>query len=244
VSFIHFTDIDPAIPSTWQGKSVLSFDLDWAIDQILEDTLTLIQKAEVKATMFVTHQTPLINKMRESPYISMGLHPNFNPLFRGQLSSSSPDSIMSDLKEIVPEAKVLRSHSMSHSGLWLNAYKELGITHLSQYYMGGVKSIQPVRHINGLVEVPVYFADDGYLFVEDHKEWGNPSVKEITSISAKSVKVFNFHPIHIALNSSSYAIYESTKSSHREWDSIAGIRSSSFGVRDLLLRIIQEQKEL
>ena len=163
MSFIHFTDIDPTIPSTWQGKSVLSFDLDWAIDEILMDTLALIQKAEVKATMFVTHQTPVLDKMRELPLISMGLHPNFNPLLRGQPSSSSPASIMSDLKEIVPEAKVLRSHSMSHSGLWLNAYKELGITHLSQYYMGGVNSIQPVRHVNGLVEVPVYFADDGII---------------------------------------------------------------------------------
>lgn len=243
MSFIHFTDVDPAIPSTWQRKSVLSFDLDWAIDEVLEDTLDLIIEANVKATLFVTHETPILDKMRETSLISLGLHPNFNPLFSGESLSSSPDRIMSDLKEIVPEARVLRSHSMSHSGLWLNAYKELGITHLSQYYMGGVKSIQPVRHVNGLVEVPVYFADDGYLFVEDHKGWNNPSVEEITSISEKSVKVFNFHPIHIALNSSSYATYESTKSSHREWDSIAGIRSSSFGARDLLLRLIQEQKE-
>jgi len=243
VSFIHFTDVDPAIPSTWQGKSLLSFDLDWAIDEVLEDTLDLIIEANIKATLFVTHETPILDKMRENSLISLGLHPNFNPIFSGESVSRSPDRIMADLKGIVPEAKVLRSHSMSHSGLWLNAYKELGITHLSQYYMGGVKSIQPVRHVNGLVEVPVYFADDGYLFVEDHKGWNNPSVEEITSISEKSVKVFNFHPIHIALNSSSYATYESTKSSHREWDSIAGIRSSSFGARDLLLRLIQEQKE-
>lgn len=242
MSFIHFTDIDPAIPSTWQGKSVLSFDLDWAIDEILDDTLALIQKAEVKATMFVTHQTPVIDKMRESPLISMGLHPNFNPLLRGQPSSSSPASIMSDLKEIVPEAKVLRSHSMSHSGIWLNAYKELGITHLSQYYMGGVKSVEPFRHVNGLVEVPVYFADDGYLFVKDHKEWSNPSVEEITSISEKSVKVFNFHPIHIAINSSSFDAYESTKSSHREWKTVTKIRSKSFGMRNMLLQIMQKQK--
>ncbi|MDG1326162.1 MAG: hypothetical protein P8P49_10365 [Opitutales bacterium] len=242
MSFIHFTDIDPSVPSTWQGKKVLSFDFDWAIDEILEDTLALIQQAEVKATMFVTHQTPVLEKMRESSLISMGLHPNFNPLLRGQTSLASPASIMSDLKEIVPEAKVLRSHSMTHSGLWLNSYKELGISHLSQYYMGAVKSIQPFKHVNGLVEVPVYFADDGYLVVNNHQEWSNPSLEEITSISTKAVKVYNFHPIHIALNSSSFTAYESTKSSHREWDSIMGNRSSSFGVRDILKRIIQEQK--
>jgi len=242
VRFIHFTDIDPAIPSTWQGKSVLSFDLDWAIDEVLEDTLDLIKEANIKATLFVTHETPILDKMRETSLISLGLHPNFNPLFSGESSSQSPDRIMSDLKGIVPEAKVLRSHSMSHSGCWLNIYREIGITHLSQYYMGGIKSIQPVRHVNGLVEVPVYFADDGYIFVEDHKEWSNPSVEEITSISSKSVKVFNFHPIHVALNSSSLVTYESSKSSHHKWDAIADIRSSSFGMRDLLMRIIQKQK--
>ena len=109
--------------------------------------------------------------------------------------------------------------------------------------MGGVKGIHPFRHVNGMVEVPVYFADDAYIFVEDHKEWSNPSVEEITSISAKSVKVFNFHPIHIALNSSSFSTYESTKSFHRDWETIRINRNASFGVRDLLMCLIQEQKE-
>ena len=83
---------------------------------------------------------------------------------------------MSDLKEIVPEA-VLRSHSMSHSGLWLNAYKELGITHLSQYYMGVLKAYIPFDMLMGWLK-SVYFADDAYIFVEDRKRWNNPSVEE------------------------------------------------------------------
>lgn len=238
MSFIDFTDVDPAIPSTWQGKSVLSFDLDWAIDEVLEDTLELIIEANIKATIFVTHDTPILDKMRETSLISLGLHPNFNPLFSGESLSRSPDRIMSDLKKIVPEAKVLRSHSMSHSGLWLKAYKELGITHLSQYYMGGAKSIEPVRHVNGLVEVPVYFADDGYLFVEDQKGWNNPSVEEIMSISEKSVKVFNFHPIHVALNSQGFERYDSTRKFHHSWKEIESVRSEGFGMRDLLKSLI------
>ena len=92
----------------------------------------------------------------------------------------------------------------------------------------GSEDVEPVRHVNGLVEVPVYFADDGYLFVEDHKEWSKPSVEEITSISEKSVKVFNFHPIHVALNSSSFDAYESTKSSHREWKTVNKIQKQIF----------------
>jgi hypothetical protein len=241
VNFVHFTDIDPSVPASWEGKTVLSFDLDWAIDEILEDTLGLILEAEVKATMFVTHQTPILAKMRETSLISLGLHPNFNPLFSGESISRSPYGIMSDLKEIVPEAKVLRSHSMSHSGLWLNTYKELGITHLSQYYMGSVKSIQPVRHVNGVVEVPVYFADDGYLFVEDHKEWSNPSQEEILGNPECSVRVYNFHPIHIALNSQSFDDYDSTRDSHRSWKAIQSNRGNGFGMRELLKRLINTQ---
>ena len=241
MNFVHFTDINPSVPSSWQGKSVLSFDLDWAIDEVLEDTLDLIIEANIKATLFVTHETPILDKMRENSLISLGLHPNFNPLISGGPESRSPDRIMADLKGIVPEAKVLRSHSMSHSGLWLNAYKELGITHLSQYYMGGVKSIQPVRHVNGLVEVPVYFADDGYLFVEDHKGGNNPSVEEITSISEKSVKVFNFHPIHVALNSQGFERYDSTRKSHHSWKEIQSVRSEGFGMRDLLKALIKNE---
>ena len=239
MDFIHFTEIDPAVPSTWEGKSILSLDLDWAIDEILEDTLDLILEAEIKATMFVTHETPVLDKMRESPLISLGVHPNFNPLLKGDPDANSPSEVFSDVMKIVPEAKVLRSHSMTHSGLWLDAYKEIGLTHLSQYYMGGLEVIQPIKHVNGLVEVPVYFADDGYLFVEDHGKWKNPSEMQILAVQPDSVKVYNFHPIHIALNSNSFTLYNSTRPDHRDWKAILGHRSFSFGMRDMFTRLIK-----
>jgi len=56
----------------------LTFDLDWACDCVIEDTLLLLEHENVPATIFVTHDTPLLKRMRENPNIELGVHPNFN----------------------------------------------------------------------------------------------------------------------------------------------------------------------
>jgi len=238
MEFVNLQDIIPENHDTWKGKSVLTFDIDWASDEVINDTIDIVENVGVRATFFITHKTRVLDRLRGNANISLGLHPNFNPYLKMDDGAICPHNTFTQIRKLGPEAKVLRSHSMTHSALWLDTYKKLGITHLSQYYMGGIDSIQPFRHINGIVEAPVYFADDGYLYMESHKKLNNLDIDEIIKNPQSYLKVYNFHPIHIALNSHQLEDYESTKLHHQDWELVLDLRNRSFGMRDLLKNLI------
>lgn len=42
----------------------LTFDVDWACDEVLADTIDLVEEADVCATCFVTHDAPLLKRLR------------------------------------------------------------------------------------------------------------------------------------------------------------------------------------
>ena len=82
---MHFgkvSEISLEEPSSYE-KVFLTFDIDWASDFVLEYCIDLIESAQVKATFFVTHETPLLERLRENPNFELGIHPNFNPLLEG-----------------------------------------------------------------------------------------------------------------------------------------------------------------
>ena len=57
-NFGHITDIDPNDSSTWENKYFVTFDIDWAVDEILSDSIDLIEQYDIPVTWFVTHKTP------------------------------------------------------------------------------------------------------------------------------------------------------------------------------------------
>ncbi len=66
----------------------LTFDIDWACDGVLADTIDMVEQADICATWFVTHDTPLLNRLRKNPKFELGIHPNFNNILMGK-----PDSV-------------------------------------------------------------------------------------------------------------------------------------------------------
>ena len=72
--------------------------------------------------------------------------------------------------------------------------------------MYGVQGIRPFLQINGLVEAPVYFADDGYLYQQEHGKVTFDIDTDLTG-SGDGLRVYNFHPIHVFLNSENLARY-------------------------------------
>jgi Polysaccharide deacetylase len=235
--FIHFADLEADHPATWRGKKILSIDIDWASDEVLADTITMVEEAGIKACFFVTHNTPLLLRLRANQRIELGLHPNFDPLLRGEGGGRTAAGIIEELRKVVPKARVLRSHAMTTSGRWLEVYRSAGITHLSNYIMYGVNVIQPFRHINGLLEAPVYFADDGYLYQEDRGNVTFDIGKNLT-VPGEGLKVYNFHPIHIFLNSENLARYVHSIPVAHDTVELAKVRYTGEGARTWLARLI------
>ncbi len=234
--FIHFRDIDLARSSNWAGKRVLSIDIDWAHDAVLEDTIDLIGRAAIKACFFVTHDTPMLARLRANPMSELGLHPNFDPLLRGDGVRAARDIVM-DLARLAPEAKVLRSHAMTTSGRWLELYREAGITYLSNYIMFGDANIHPFRHINGLIEAPVYFADDGLLFQRAISAVSFHPETELR-LGCNALRVYNFHPIHIFLNTENLDRYERTRPVHQNPKELIKHRYQGYGIRSQLIELL------
>jgi peptidoglycan/xylan/chitin deacetylase (PgdA/CDA1 family) len=58
--FNNIFQIDPKIHETWKNKIFLTFDIDWAHDEVILDLLELISKYQVNTTWFVTHYTNLL----------------------------------------------------------------------------------------------------------------------------------------------------------------------------------------
>lgn len=193
-------------------KIFLTFDIDWASDEVLEYCLNIVEKAEVKATWFATHKTPLLERILENPLFELGIHPNFNPLLEGNFCyGKNYEEVLKYYLDIVPKAKVMRSHSLAHSSRILMEAKKLGITHESNICIPcvaqGVQSEQILPYLNwdGLVRCPYHWADDVACMYENKID--------IQKVKREAYFVFGFHPIHIFLNTEKLERYEVSRSS-------------------------------
>lgn len=236
--FIHFKDIDLLRPESWQGKKIVSLDVDWATDEVVNIGFELLKDAGVKATYFFTHASPLTKEILKDPLIESGIHPNFDPLINAENNAPSASSILDNLLTLIPGARVIRSHGMTHSGRWLPLYTKHGLSHSSQYFMNGMNSIQPFRHLNGMIEAPVYFADDGLIHEASERGW-NSSVKRFSFKGIEGfLTVYNFHPIHIALNSSCYEDYNHYKTNKYGVEEMLALAKKRKGIKDLFIQLI------
>ncbi len=200
--------VRPEDPSTWRDCSFLTLDIDWAEDRVLEATMDLIDGYGVSATWFVTHDTPLLARLRESGRYELGIHPNFNPLlFHGDAKfGATPEEIVARLLAVVPEAKSVRSHSMAQSSWLLNLFARMGLTHDANTFVphqSGVE-LKPWLAWNGLVQVPYFWEDDLHAFARP--DWRPDAIA-----AHPGLKVFDFHPIHLFVNTPTPEFYEALR---------------------------------
>jgi hypothetical protein len=129
----------------------------------------------------------------------LGLHPNF------ELNSShgkNPDDVLQFLKKIIPEAKSIRSHKFFQSSTILNLFQKYGIENDSSILLPHVEHISPhfVKYYN-LFRFPVFWEDDVEMAINPTWIWNKNDLKK------PGMKIFNFHPIHIYLNSKNFDNY-------------------------------------
>ena len=222
-------------PHTWEDKIYLTFDIDWAHDDILMDTLELVEEAGVCATWFVTHDTPLLGMLRANPKFELGIHPNFNFLLQGDdRRGRTAAEVIDRMLAIVPEAKSVRSHSMVQSSVLLDLFKEKGLTHDCNHFIPehANLSLKPWKHWNGLTRVPYHWEDDVACMYPQ----GRP-VEEL--LARPGLKVFDFHPIHVYLNTEQIARYERTRPMHKVPHELIQHRHNGEGTRNALRSLIQ-----
>ena len=234
--FVTISSIDDKVSDTWDGKVALTFDIDWACDEVVADTIELAERANVAATWFITHDTPMLERLRANPLFELGIHPNFLPLFAGDPSKgANAEEVVDRLLRIVPEAQSVRSHSLVQSGRLLQLFARKGLTHDCNVFIPESSGIElkPWRAWFGIIEVPYGWEDD---FAADAGTW-NPAD---TTLGRSGIQGFDFHPIHVFLNTESLSRYEATRALHRSPEDLIPQRCSSRGTRTALLEVLAQ----
>lgn len=233
--FVTLNSIVPDQPETWSDKYFLTFDMDWASDDVLSATLDLVEAQRIPATWFVTHNTPILDRLRENNLFELGIHPNFNKLLQGDASNGkNAEEVLERLMKIVPEALSIRSHGVTQSGVFHSLYQQFGLTHESNTFVPTRSEmiLKPWYNFDGLVKAPFCWEDDIHHFFENTQ-----SIKSI--IHREGLKIFSFHPIHVILNSPDLTVYEESRQVHQNWPELQqfihqGIGSQSY-LKELFL---------
>jgi hypothetical protein len=216
----------------------LTLDIDWAHDDILDDAIELMEVYQVPATWFVTHDTPLLARLRSNPNFELGIHPNFNFLLNGddRFGKNAVD-VVDRLLTIVPEAKCVRSHSTTQSSGLLDLFRRKGLTHECNSFIpvqSGIE-LKPWRLWSGITCVPYSWEDDvACLYGPESGAWPMSRL-----IGREGIKVFDFHPVHIFLNTEHMDRYEKTRAWHRAPQELRAHRYEGEGSRTRFLEFLR-----
>lgn len=220
----------------WKELVHLTFDFDWASDFILTDTLDILEKFDVSATFFVTHNTPVLERIRMNPKFELGIHPNFDDFLtaRVKLTEENAESRILEIKQVVPEAVSWRSHSTTNSSRLLNVACKLGLIYDCNYLIPYTSNIvlQPWRLWNNMIRCPYYYEDDVSL------EYKLEEKSIAFLLEREGLKIFDFHPIHIYLNTNKLSDYEASREIHNSQAELLAVRQKSPGVRNKLYELL------
>lgn len=188
---------------------VFSLDVDWAPDCVLEWALAQFTKRSLPVTVFATHATALLNNPPDG--VEVGIHPDF---FR----NPDHEQHIHELMALYPEAKGVRSHGLFEYSNLINCYRRCGLTWDSSQLLYRCDHIRPYRHPSGLIRLPIYWEDDDYF--SDNPDWNI----EHLHLDTPGVKCFDFHPIHLYLNSVSGEQYRKARNASFTKEALAAQR--------------------
>ena len=236
LSFGLLSEIKLDDPETFEDKIFLTLDVDWAHDEVFADSIEFLRELGAKATWFVTHETSVLDDIKDDPDFELGIHPNFNPLLDGSSQGAkNAEEVIDGVLKIVPEAKSVRSHSMSQNFRLLDLFSDRGLTHDSNDFIPEQSGMEllPYPHWTGLLRVP-FFWEDNVQCMYRH----NTPIRDL--VCRKGLKIFNFHPIHVFLNTEKLSRYEDSRSQHYKPELLINLRSSSAnGSREQLRQLIK-----
>ena len=143
------------------------------------------------------------------------------------------------LKDLVPEARCMRSHGLIMSSNWLLASsKEYNIQFDFSCFLPYAKCIEP--HVffykdMSIIRLPYNWEDDvHFMYKNDFSNFGLDLVK-------KCLNVFDFHPIHVFLNTDTESTYINAKEYYHNPDQLVKCRNTTnTGTRDALIRLLKK----
>lgn len=196
---------------------ILTFDTDWAPDLAINYLANILIENRVKATWFITHNSPGIERLKEFPELfELGAHPNFFP---GSTHGNNYYEVWKTIRQIVPQAKGIRTHGLYQSTRYYIEAIEQGFLYDTSTFLPEHPNPIPTFFRWGdkkILKIPFVWEDD--ICFSSNKDF---SLKFETEQVSKLEhgknddlfipRVLNFHPIHIFLNTASPEEYSAWK---------------------------------
>lgn len=223
-----------------QLQIAFTLDYDWASEAVMEYSLRQLVEANVPITLFATHNSVYINSYAKSTgNIEVEIHPNF---CHNSSHGKNYAEVFAHCDNIASEGKGFRCHRFFCNNDIYEHYKQQGML-FSSNICTDLEYVKPFRNRVGLLEIPIYMEDGGFLF-QGHSLDVKAVLANLPSchnLEDKVTLVFLFHPMHIAFNSSNFATMRQLKQSlsieeyqNIDFDSINKNRGLKYGINNIL----------
>jgi hypothetical protein len=232
--FYRIKDIDINIDKTWRDKIFLTFDIDWASDEVLNYAIDVVERFDVSATWFLTHETCVLDRLLANNKFEVGIHPNFNFLVNGDFRyGKNLDEIVDYYLQLVPDPISVRSHDLMHKTSLTKIFNSKGIKfECNLFFPFNAGTVVPHRSWEfPLIQVPSIWEDDVHCYYK--WRWDTNQVATYSGI-----KVFNFHPIHIVLNTEKKERYLNEKGNQSNFKALLSNRNQDFGTENILTDLL------
>lgn len=181
---------------------LMTLDVDWAPDFIIQDIARLLRSSGVRSTWFATHESPAIRELEADPLFEIGIHP-------ASYTTEGMKESMREMKRLFPQAISLRTHGLFHSSVLRHTETvEHGIRIDSSTYLREMPNISPFYTYydsKPLLNVPFLWTEDGEMYAPE------ASFHAERIVAIPGLKVLDYHPVHIWLNSRTMERYNGLK---------------------------------
>lgn len=228
---------------TPEGKTAITFDVDWAPDWAIDLCMEHCERAGVPSTFFVTHESACWKEMKQVSSVELGIHPNF---LMGSTQGDNYRDVLDYCLNLVPAARVMRMHSLAQSSqifeLVADYYHQLEVDVSLFLYLH--PHLQPIDFYYGksgrcITRLP-YFWEDDVAATHPRWEW---EIERL--VHTHGLAIYNFHPIHVALNTADMNDFSAFRNAFRgrTLQSISKAEAAPFcnkgrGVESFLLELL------
>ena len=225
----------------WHRHPVFCFtsDIDWASEAVIEYSHNCVGGDDLKLTYFATHPSRFIDHCQENGRARILIHPNFLP---DSSHGGTYDAVMNYCRDLVPDADGFRCHRYFESNDIHDEFARRGFKFFSNHCTQSETHLRPLRHRSGMVSIPIFLEDGGYLLMDPTLQF--EALRE--QLEAPGLKVINFHPAHMAINTPNFSYMRKIKNSlgREDWVSLSTsqireLECKEDGVRNAIQRIAE-----
>jgi hypothetical protein len=167
---------------------ILTADVDWAPDFVVEKLIDLMARHGHKLTIFATHESDVLHRVPD--FVEVGLHPDFT-MRHNQVPF---DEVLRRMKEWYPNAIGTRSHCDFFGNNIANLAAANGLIYDVSVFEWNRPLCQGYIDYNRMVRFPYFWEDGIHMDMKFSLAWDE------VRLATPGLKILNVHPILIYLN--------------------------------------------